>query len=346
MDIPHGKRINITILVITVLLLSGCAASDDAQQSYDDLISNLPGYENRHNLYFVDAHSQLPLASLESTIINDMRYNYVCRTLLSGRRDGTPEVIAEMAERHPRQLTAAVRIKGKHYNNNNLVLFNAYLLGQVASGRYDAMGEVLIYHAHKDLASGDAPEIKVRFTDPRIDLVTQAARQYGWPVVLHIEFASADLSAADRQAFMQGLESYLASNRDLHIVLNQMAMLPYTDVQRLINSHPNVYFTTAQTNPVRVLNSNQPWVNLFSGYTLKMEWKRLFISHPDRFIFALDNVQGKHWREYYSLEMRFWMSAMNDLPPDVAHMISHGNSERLWHLRPDPGCLRWQIHLP
>lgn len=54
------------------------------------------------------------------------------------------------------------------------------------------------------------------------------------------------------------------------------------------------------------------------------------MQHPDRFIFALDNVWGTHWKEFYLDQMEYWRKAMNDLPHDVAHAVAHGNAERLW----------------
>ena len=58
------------------------------------------------------------------------------------------------------------------------------------------------------------------------------------------------------------------------------------------------------------------------------------MAHPDRFVFALDNVWPEHWEEFYLEQMKYWRNALADLPADVAHAIAHGNAERLWKFAP------------
>jgi len=85
---------------------------------------------------------------------------------------------------------------------------------------------------------------------------------------------------------------------------------------------------------VATKSSRQPWANLFKGKHLSPEWRDLFIQHPDRFVFALDNVFSEHWTGFYVKQMEYWKSAMEDLPAEVAHLVAHGNAERLWHIAP------------
>ena len=347
------KNISLFFVSLSIVVLSACdGPRDDAPMVspervgpritpifYDELIRNLPEFDNQHNLYFVDAHSQLGNLEVLDLVLPDMAENHVCHTFLSGRRYGTPEIIEMFAADNPRQLTAAVRSKGSAYRRGDLGAFRPFFWNQVISGKYNALAEALIFHARKELRGGPALEVKVQFNDPQVELVTRTARQNGWPLIFHLEFASRDITDEEKRFYMQTLESFLRQNRDLDVVMNQMGLLPASEVRRLIRLHPNIFFTTAQSNPVRVYNSTEPWVNLFSGYKLKLEWKQIFIRYPERIIFALDNVLLKHWRDYYPLEMRFWMSAMNDLPRNIAHKISHGNAERLWRFQLDPACL-------
>lgn len=309
--------------------------------AYNELIRQLPVFSNPHALYFVDAHSQISAPNLELTIINRMNANYVCRTLLSGRRAGTPEVIARVADNWPARITAAARSKGSAYSTNQFTAFLRFFQDQVSSGKFAAMGEALVYHDVKNGLTPPAPEVEVRLTDPRIGTITSIARRQHWPVILHIEFASEGMVAgnpANRARHMRQLRDYLNTNSDIDVIVNQMGQLSAEEVLLLLNNHPNLYFTTAQTTPVRVFHSMQPWVNLFAGYTLKPQWALLFKSYPERILFALDNVTQRHWRDFYHYEMRFWMSAMNSLPNDIAHKIAHQNAERLWRLPVDPGC--------
>ena len=67
-------------------------------------------------LYFIDAHSQLPRGFASSKIIPLMDKAGVWRTILSARSDRSPKDVANYAAKHPDRITAAVRSKGKSFN--------------------------------------------------------------------------------------------------------------------------------------------------------------------------------------------------------------------------------------
>jgi predicted TIM-barrel fold metal-dependent hydrolase len=117
-------------------------------------------------------------------------------------------------------------------------------------------------------------------------------------------------------------------------VLMHMGELNAKEVRRLIESHENIYFNTAMSNPIAVSKSAQPLVNLFIGETLAPDWRNLFILYSDRFILGFDNVFSQHWRKLYVKQAKLWKKALKDLPESVAHAVAHGNSERLWRLMP------------
>jgi len=81
--------------------------------------------------------------------------------------------------------------------------------------------------------------------------------------------------------------------------------------------------------------ARHPWSKLFSpsGYRFKKSWKDLFIAYPERFIFALDNVWDFDWVNLYNKRMKHWKIALSELPEKTAHLIAHGNAERLWKLK-------------
>jgi len=58
------------------------------------------------------------------------------------------------------------------------------------------------------------------------------------------------------------------------------------------------------------------------------------MAHPERFVFALDNVWLQHWDAFYLEQIKQWRQALADVPPSVAHAVAHGNAERLWRLDP------------
>jgi predicted TIM-barrel fold metal-dependent hydrolase len=280
-------------------------------------------------IYFIDAHSQVDqnVKNLE-LVIQRMDQGGVYCTILAARRGRKSGEIADFAERHPDRIIPAVRIKGGPYRENKPKYYKK-LRKQVASGRFRAMAEVLMYHAQK----GDrAPEVIVYPHDQRVQAALEAAIENEWPFVVHIEFSS--LKGSHRQRFMGGLEEMLATYPEHPFPLIHMGQLDAAEVRGLIEKHKNMYFLTSHANPVIVRISREPWVNLFKDSTLAPQWKELIIQFPDRFVFALDNVWEKNWTELYLDQMDYWRKAMTDLPADVAKAVAHGNAERLWKIPP------------
>ena len=133
---------------------------------------------------------------------------------------------------------------------------------------------------------------------------------------------------------MEGLKDLLEQYPRHAFVLIHMGQLPPKEVRELIYRHPNIYFLTSHTDPVTAKISRQPWTNIFTlaEDEFQAPWKSLFIAYPDRFIFALDNVHYHHWQGLYDEKMERWKNALSELPPKTAHLIAHGNAERLWGL--------------
>jgi predicted TIM-barrel fold metal-dependent hydrolase len=264
-------------------------------------------------------------------IIRRMDAGGVYRTLLAARSGRTPEEIAAFAKANPERIVPSVRTKSGAFTRNPPKYYKK-LRRQLKSGDFQAMAEVLMYHAQK---GSKADEVSVYPDDARVQAALDGAIANGWPFVIHIEFAS--LGGSQKEEFMARMEAMLAAHPDQPFALNHMGQLPPADVRRLIEAHPNLHFLTAHTNPVITRESNQPWVNMFDGDTLANEWRELVLQHPDRFVFALDNVWARHWENYYLEQMAFWHKALAALPPDVAHAVAHGNAERLWQLPPRSG---------
>ena len=189
---------------------------------------------------------------------------------------------------------------------------------------------VMIYHAEK--RNGAAPEVKVSLTDDRVTAALNVAVTNGWPLILHIEFAS--LSNTEFATTLQALNTFLTTYAPHPIVLIHMGQLESNDVETLLPEHRNVFFMTSHSNPVSIANSNQPWTNMFSGDSLAPDWERLLLAYPERFIFALDNVWPEHWdANYYARQIAAWEKALTYIPPDVVKAFAHGNAERLWGIK-------------
>jgi len=281
-------------------------------------------------LYLVDAHSQVDEKVEPSRVIARMQEAGVRHTILSARGKRKGSDLVAFASRHGRLITPAVRTKGAPYAESSPKYFRM-LDAQVASGRYGGMAEVLLYHAKK---GKKAPEYRILPREKAVVAALKHAKRQNWPFVIHIEFAA--LSGPDRQAFMQAMEELLKKHPRVNFVLTHMGQLAPDECLRLISEHDNLYFHTAWTNPVAVGRSNQPWANLFSGDSFAPPWRELMSLHPERFVFALDNVFAEHWqRDFYQEQVRFWKTGLADLPAEAAHLIAHGNAERLWQLSVD-----------
>lgn len=283
-------------------------------------------FSEAHEIYFVDAHSQADSEKVLAKIISLMDRAGVKMTILSARRKLSSDDVADFADRHPQRIIAAVRTKGRAYAENRKGFYRN-LEKDMASGRYGAIAELLLYHGQK---GAKAEEFIVYPQDQRVLDTLRYAKKNGWPLVVHIEFAS--LGEKKRTKFMAQLEQLLDEHQDQAFALIHMGQLSADEVRRLLSAHGNIYFMTSHTNPLAVSKSDQPWTPMFKGDTLAPEWQELVINHPDRFILAFDNVWPEHWGDFYLQEVQFWRKALAALPNDVAQAIAHGNAERLWKI--------------
>jgi len=278
------------------------------------------------DLYFIDAHSQADSQSVLRQVIPLMDQAGVRLTILSGRRKLVSSDISNFAGQHPQRIIASIRTKGRAYEENRDGYYKN-LENDVGSGRFGAIAELLLYHAQK---GGKAGEIVVYPDDERVRRTLEYAKKKGWPLVVHIEFAS--LQGKKKTKFMDQFERMLDRNPEHPFALIHMGQLPVAEVQRLIESHGNIYFMTSHTNPVAISKSGQPWAAMFKGDGLAPEWQALVIQYSDRFILAFDNVWPDQWGDFYLQEAAYWRKALAMLPSDIARAIAHGNAERLWKI--------------
>lgn len=281
------------------------------------------------DLYLIDAHSQATMDTDLATVVPLMDQGGVYRTILSRIPSPPPSIdqmmsIVALAKSYPDRIIPAVSTKV-----GRVSLYDALLKQQVESRQFRAMAEILIYHAPK---KGYPKEVIVPPGDPRVQTAIRYAIGQGWPSVVHIEFGA--IPPGRREQFMTEFEAVLKAHPGHPFVLAQMGELPAHEVQRLIEGYANIYFTTAHTTP-GTERLGIPVSHLFAGRTLAPDWKRLFVQHPDRFVFSLDVIDPKGWRPQVYLPMvQLWRGAFSDLAPEVAQAVAHGNAERLWKIQP------------
>lgn len=278
------------------------------------------------DLYFIDAHSQADESISLEDVLSLMRQAGIKKTILSSRRKRKSFDIAEFAEAHPKEIIAAVRTKSGHYKRNKTKYYKK-LEKQLNSGRFNAMAELLLYHAQKGEL---ADEVVVYPDDERVTAALNGARENGWPFILHIEFAA--MNSSQKQKYFNGLDKLLKQYPDHPFMLIHMGQLSASEVEKLIAKHSNIYFLTSHSNSIAIANSDQPWINMFNGESLAPEWKSLIIENPTRFVFAIDNVWPTQWHNGYREQVQLWRSALNKFPANVANAVAHENAERLWNL--------------
>jgi predicted TIM-barrel fold metal-dependent hydrolase len=281
-------------------------------------------------LYLVDAHSQMARGLNPDVIVPLMDKAGVWHTILSARNDRNPSDVADFAAANPDRITAAVRTKGRAFNDNTSK-YAQLLEGQLKVPVFKAMAEVILYHAEK---GRKAPEIKVSSTAPQTRTTLTKTIERGWPFIAHYEFAAAGWG---KDKIMTDFEAMAHEYPDHPFVLIHMGQLDADEAGRLIVGHPNVYFITSHANPVSIAkNPGQPWSRLFEGDGLAPPWRALIEAHPDRFVLGFDNVWPEYWGDFYLKQVEVWRKALAALPPEVARAVAHGNAERLWNLTPKP----------
>jgi len=280
----------------------------------------------------IDAHSQADQEIELEEILALMDEAEVSRTILSSWGGRRPRDLTAFAKRHPHRITPALRTKGGIYRSKKLEKYKQFLDKQATSPWFGAMGEVLLYHAKKEVRGGKGSYSLqvVPPDDPRVRAALALALKRQWPFVAHIEFAEA---GADQGVFMAKLEDMLRANIAHPFALIHMGQLEAKEAGRLIDDHPNIYFITSHATP-DFARSGYAFTNMFVGHHVASHWKALMVLHKDRFVLGFDNVFARNWRNSYVQQVQLWRRALSELPPDVAHAVAHQNAERLWRLPP------------
>lgn len=125
------------------------------------------------DLYFIDAHSQVDEDIEQDELIQKMDAAGIQKTILSSRRRRRAFDIADWAEVYPDKIIASARVKSKHYKNNTKKFYKK-IKKQIKSDGFNAMSEVLLYHAQK----GDkADEVIIYPDDERVEFLLDEAKK-------------------------------------------------------------------------------------------------------------------------------------------------------------------------
>lgn len=284
------------------------------------------------SLTLVDAHSQGRHTIEFNEILKLMDRAGVSHTLLAlnghDRRRTRTKKLLSFAGRYPDRITPAVRAKGRPFRSGDASRYERFLSSQYDLLGFGAIGEVLFWHAKKGGGREQFEEVVASFDDDRVKAALSLAKRRRWPFVAHVEFAGAD----DPQ-LMAAFETFIRVNADHPFVLIHMGQLEPPDVERLINTHRNIYFMTSHATSIW-RNKGYGFIDMFDGSDLTPAWKDLMIRHSSRFVLGFDMVTERDWQNIYVETVELWRAALIRLPEPVREAIAHQNAERLWRLSP------------
>ena len=346
------RSVKLITLLLAQVLLAGC-------QTYTL-------YCPHEDLYFVDAHSQVDKFSdtettnmtvddIRDIIFPKMRAVNVARSILYPRAGQSHNTILDIPNQTfgRTKIYPAIAVKGNYYKS---------LQKRLESEKFYGLGEVLLYHAEKSSIS--APQIRRYPSDPWVQAIYTEAKEKEWPFIVHIEDAKMAADDAETQKMMykelcrvgfnmRGAEGDVEYDnqpcsdllelgldmRDHPVVFIHMAQLQPKRVEWLIDNYSKVYFMTSHSDQVSNEGSDQPWIDMVitsnGNSELSAPWAALIKEHPERFIFALDNVTKSHWMYGYVGVVKRWKDALEQLQDSAAaHAVAHGNAEHLWGLTP------------
>jgi predicted TIM-barrel fold metal-dependent hydrolase len=329
----------LALVISVIVFLSGCQST----------IMSLNFREKVDDLYLFDAQSQFSQDIRAQEVLDIIARSGVQRVVLSTTQRQPNDIVYEIAKQDPERIIPGARLKIASFHNGPEAEFKTILDNELARWpKYSVITEALIYHARKitpqDPQGQDRREIRSDPYSPRLQYVIRKAKQLNIPVVLHVE--SRSLARQRRLELWGKLERLMRDNSQVSFVYTHIAQLDPEDVLQLLNQHENIYFllqdATLTEHKFFSRNSRQEvkWTFVFceepacNKGDLKPDWKRLFIDHPRRFIFAMDGVESWIWKQCYENAVVEWRIAISKLPRHVGREIAHENAERLWHIKP------------
>ena len=315
----------------------------------------------------VDAHSQFGCEITAAKIRAAIEKNGVAHTLLSARGCRGEQALAS----HRRVLKLVESLDGQASFLISTKLAGMSLSGGENGKRgllemsradkqyFDtAVGfaEILVQHAPHETNLLRYGGLGLNLQSKRIEKAIALALGRKGPVILHLELNDYEKHSA---RILGQLSELLAKNPDSDFVLIHMAQASVSEARQLIETHEKVHFLTTTADALAAIGKKVihrkkqkaqiAWVNMFNDppdrapYTgwladylpamqWRDDWKRLIEAHPDRFVFAMENVFGPHWTKRYPVSLKIWRKAFSLLSEKSARMVACANAKRLWKL--------------
>jgi hypothetical protein len=315
----------------------------------------------------IDAHSQFGCEISASKIRQAIYSGGVAHTLLSAR--GCHGEDALESHRRALKLVQSLQDRASFLISTKLVgmgktgaefgkrgLSELTRANKKFSDQSVGFAEILVQHAPHDTNQLRYDGISLDLKSDRIVGAIDLAIDRQVPVILHLELDDYEKHAAK---ILDQLHRLLSQNPGRDFVLIHLAQATPSEAENLIEKHENIHFMTTSADAFTSIavvqtrrgkrKSQVGWANLFSDppkaapykgwladYLPTMrwddDWKRLIETHPERFVFAIENVFGQHWTKRYLPNLKLWRKAFSLLPRDAARMVACANAKRLWKL--------------
>jgi hypothetical protein len=211
------------------------------------------------------------------------------------------------------------------------------LQARIASGACIGIGEIATRHFEK--WAGQAV-LTVDFRSRALHALFAIAQVYGVPIDLHVEPMDGGHSH-EQQAFTE-LDEIFIRYPNITVILAHTAMTSATNVERLIEQYPRLYFS------IKAVGRHKHWHNL-EPISLRREkkayfyedWAQLLERYPERFFLGSDykfarkirNSPGgrKTLKKYRKLISRY-RDLLGSLEHQVARQIAWDTPRRLFNL--------------
>lgn len=218
-------------------------------------------------------------------------------------------------------------------------------------GPFRGIGELRLRHY------GNGPEVPEKAHDynfpadsPFMFRLVDLAARLRLPVAIHMEAESKGeyiefLGRVADEDTVPALERLLDHNKDALIIWCHLGRANPEVVKGMLDRHPNLYVDISDVHP---RGNNARGVSpeslaIFREYTLKNsvidengrlgeDWKKLFMSYPDRTMISCDAMSSKCYGKVYSALMNELKNILSQLTPDVAAKIASQNAKKIFRI--------------
>lgn len=179
---------------------------------------------------------------------------------------------------------------------------------------------------------------------PLLDVLTDVAAKADIPIDVHFDVVPKDtplpkpLQGAGNPDFLKAnlaqFDQFLTRHKTTRIVWAHVGfeVAPFRTPKlctTLLQRHENLYMS------IRMVHGGpKPSIALDKNGTLKPEWKRVFTTFPDRFVFGGESMYGSSQSKRYDAEFVLYQKLLAQLPAPIARQIASENARAIYRLGP------------